>query len=154
MLKRFLLLALLLISLGVGASFADDSQKTVSVKGKIFRSDTKEPIANALVLLLNEKKSDKHDNSVEARTDEQGNYLFEKVVPGKYTVSIRAWYTRQEDAPCKLLMAKTAEKNSTVAVVRDKNQFVQQVFIGGFAVKSGKELVKDFDFACKSMFGG
>jgi len=71
MLKRFLLLALLLISLGVGASFADDSQKTVSVKGKIFRSDTKEPIANALILLLDEKKSDKHDNSVEARTDEQ-----------------------------------------------------------------------------------
>jgi hypothetical protein len=50
-------------------------------------------------------------------------------------------------------MAKTAEKDSTVVVARDKNQFVQQVFIKGFSVKSGKELVKDFDFACKSMFG-
>jgi len=154
MLNRLLLSGLVLISLvGVGASFADDAQKTVSVKGKIFRSDTKEPIANALIVLLDEKKSDKHENSVEAHTDEQGNYVFEKVVPGKYTVSIRAWYTRQEDAPCKLLMAKTAEKDSTVVVARDKNQFVQQVFIKGFSVKSGKELVKDFDFGCKSMFG-
>ena len=154
MLNRLLLSGLVLISLvGVGASFADDAQKTVSVKGKIFRSDTKEPIANALIVLLDEKKSDKHENSVEAHTDEQGNYVFEKVVPGKYTVSIRAWYTRQEDAPCKLLMAKTAEKDSPVVVARDKNQFVQQVFIKGFSVKSGKELVKDFDFACKSMFG-
>src|SRR5678815_3403546 len=100
MLNRLLLSGLVLISLvGVGASFADDAQKTVSVKGKIFRSDTKEPIANALIVLLDEKKSDKHENSVEAHTDEQGNYVFEKVVPGKYTVSIRAWYTRQEDAP-------------------------------------------------------
>jgi len=153
--NRFSLIALLLLIgfFSVTVSFADDSPKTVTVKGKIFRSDTKEPIANALIVLLDEKKSDKRDNSAEAHTDEQGNYVFEKVVPGKYTASIRAWYTRQEDAPCKLLMAKTAEKDSTVVVARDKNQFVQQVFIKGFVVKGGKEFVKDFDFACKSMFG-
>ena len=94
MLNRLLLSGLVLISLvGVGASFADDAQKTVSFKGKIFRSDTKEPIANALIVLLDEKKSDKHENSVEAHTDEQGNYVFEKVVPGKYCLNPGVVYT-------------------------------------------------------------
>jgi hypothetical protein len=73
---------------------------------------------------------------------------------GKYTVSIRAWYKNQADAPCQLLMAKTSDKNSTVVVMSEKNRFVQQVFIKGFSVKAGKEIVKDFDFACKSMFAG
>ena len=103
--------------------------------------------------MLDEKKSEKADNSVETKSDTEGNYVFEKVVPGKYTVSIRAWYAAQEDAPCQLLMAKTSDKNSTVMVARDKDEFVQQVFIKGFAIKGGKDLVKDFDFACKSMFG-
>ena len=103
--------------------------------------------------MLDEKKSEKADNSVETKSDTEGNYVFEKVVPGKYTVSIRAWYATQEDAPCQLLMAKTSDKKSTVMVASDKDEFVQQVFIKGFAIKGGKDLVKDFDFACKSMFG-
>jgi hypothetical protein len=133
-------------------SLADEKSKTASLKGRVFRSDTKEPIANALIILLDDKKSEKQDNSVEAKTDAQGNYIFENVPSGKYTVSIRAWYKTQEDAPCQLLMAKTADKDSTVMVARDKDKFVQQVFIKGFSVKAGKEIVKDFDFACKSIF--
>jgi hypothetical protein len=41
-----------------------------------------------------------------------------------------------------------------VTVLRDKGQFVEQIFIKDFAVKSGKENLKDFDIACKSIFGG
>jgi hypothetical protein len=81
------------------SSLAVDQSKTVTLKGKVFRSDTKEPIANASIVLLDEKKSEKQDNSVEAKTDEQGNFIFEKLANGKYTVSIRAWYKTQEDAP-------------------------------------------------------
>ena len=132
---------------------ADEKTKTTVIKGKVFRSDTKEPIADALIVLLDDKKSERQDNSVEARTDDHGNYIFENVAAGKYTVSIRAWYPIQEEAPCQLLMGKTADKNSMVMVARDKDKFVQQVFIKGFSVKAGKEIVKDFDFACKSMFG-
>jgi ABC-type microcin C transport system permease subunit YejE len=135
------------------SSIASDQSKTVTLKGKVFRSDTKEPIANASIVLLDEKKSEKKDNSVEAKTDEQGNFIFEKLANGKYTVSIRAWYKTQEDAPCQLLMAKTVDKDSMVMVARDKDQFVQQVFIKGFSVKAGNDVVRDFDFACKSMFG-
>lgn len=151
--KRALCLLFLAALLSTGVSLGADEAKTVTMKGKVFRSDTKEPIPNATLLLMDEKKSSKQDNSVETKTDEQGNYVFEKVVPGKYTVSIRAWYPTQEDAPCKLLMAKTVDKGSMVMVARDKNEFVQQVFIKEFSIKGGKEIVKDFDFACKSMFG-
>jgi hypothetical protein len=118
----------------------------------VFRSDTSEPIPNASIVLLDEKKSDKQNNSVGAKTDDQGNYTIANVPAGRYTVSIRAWYKTQEEAPCQLLMAKTADKDSTVIVARDNERFVQQVFIKGFSIKAGKEIVKDFDFACKSMF--
>lgn len=145
---------LLIMVLLFGHHPATDQPKTVLLKGKVIRSDTKQPIANASIILLDEKKSEKVDNSVETKSDAEGNYVFEKVVPGKYTVSIRAWYATQEEAPCQLLMAKTSEKDSSVMVAREKDKFVQQVFIKGFAIKGGKDLVKDFDFACKSMFGG
>jgi Carboxypeptidase regulatory-like domain len=105
-------------------SLAGDQPKTTSMKGKVFRSDTKQPIANGVIILLDQKKSDKQDNSIDTKTDDQGNYSFPNVSAGTYTISIRAWYTTQEDAPCQLLIAKTADKNSTVAVMRDKDKFV------------------------------
>ena len=147
-------LLLSLTTLIFSSSLATDQTNTVALKGKIIRFDTKQPIADATIVLLDEKKSDKQDNSVETKTDAEGNYVFEKLVPGKYTVSIRAWYDKQEDAPCQLLTAKTSDKDSTVMVAKDKDQYVQQVFIKGFTIKAGKETVRDFDFACKSMFGG
>lgn len=143
------LVSIFLFCVSLGAV---DKPKTASLKGKVFRSDNNERIPNALIILLDEKESDKHANSLEARTDDQGNYNFASVPAGKYTVSIRAWYKTSEEAPCQLLMAKTADKNSSVLVARDKDGFMQQVFIKGFAIKAGKELVKDFDFACTSFF--
>lgn len=79
-----------------------DNDKTISFKGKVFRSDTKQPIAHAVILLMDEKKSDKQDNSVETKTDDNGIFVFDKVMAGRYTISIRAWYEHQEDAPCQL----------------------------------------------------
>lgn len=135
------------------AEQAVDLSKTATLKGKVFRSDTKAPISSALIVFLNENKSNKHDDSVETRTDDQGNYTLERVPAGPYTVSIRAWYKTQEEAPCELLLGKTSDKNSTVMVMSENDRFVQQVFIKGFAVKAGKAISRDFDFACKSMFG-
>jgi hypothetical protein len=51
-----------------------------------------------------------------------------------------------------LLMAKTVDKKSSVVVARDGDRFVQQVLIEGFPIKKGKDYVKDFDFACTSLF--
>jgi hypothetical protein len=105
-------------------------------------------------LLLDEKKSGAKDNSVEAKTDTQGNYLFEHVMAGRYTVSIRTWHKTQEDVPCQLLLGKTKDKDSSVVIIKDKDkeQYVEQVFIKGFSVKVGKENVKNIDIACLSLF--
>ena len=110
----FLILPVSLFFMTGVSSLALDDSKTTSLKGRVFRSDTKEPIPNALIVLLDEKRSDKQDNSVQATTDDRGDYSIPKVAAGKYTVSIRAWYKTQEEAPCQLLMAKTADKDSTV----------------------------------------
>ncbi|HEU4434390.1 MAG TPA: carboxypeptidase-like regulatory domain-containing protein [Pyrinomonadaceae bacterium] len=150
-LRTSITIAMLLLVLNA-SSLAGNQPKTSTMKGKVFRSDTNQPIANAHIILLDEKKSDKKDHSIDTKTDEQGNYSFPNVAAGAYTVSIRAWYPTQEDAPCQLLAAKTADKNSAVVVAADKDKFVQQVFIKGFSVKAGKEIVKDFDFMCKSLF--
>ena len=150
-LRTSIIIVTVLVVLSV-SSFAGDQPKTSNMKGKVFRSDTNEPIANAHIILLDEKKSDKKDNSIDTKTDEQGNYSFPNVAAGTYTVSIRAWYPKQEDAPCQLLAGKTADKNSAVFVGADKDKFVQQVFIKGFSIKAGKEIVKDFDFMCKGLF--
>jgi len=132
----------------------DAKDKTAPLKGKVYREDKDHPVADAVIVLLDEKKSDKKDNSVEAKTDAQGDFVFEKVAEGKYTVSIRTWHHSQEDVPCQLLIAKTKDKDSSLIVMRDKDKFVEQVFIKGFSVKAGKGVVKDFDIACKGLFGG
>jgi hypothetical protein len=152
-LRKLITLAALVLATSA-LSQATDQPKTTSLKGKVFLSNTKQPVDNASIIFLDEKRSDKQDRSVETKTDEQGNYSIPEIAAGSYTVSIRAWYPTQEEAPCQLLMAKTAEKNSTVTVARDKGRFVQQLFIKGFSIKAGKEMTKDFDFTCKSMFGG
>lgn len=151
--RKLIALGALILLMSVWSQ-ATDKPKTSSLKGKVFHSDTKQPVANASIILLDEKKSDKQDRSVETKTDDQGNYSFPEIAAGKYTVSIRAWYPTQEDAPCQFLMGKTSDKNSAVTVARDKDRFVQQVFIEGFSIKAGKEMTRDFDITCKSMFGG
>jgi hypothetical protein len=150
----FVIAALFSIVQISGDAQNNSKDKTAAFKGRVYREDKDHPVADAVIVLLDEKKSDKKDNSVEAKTDAQGYFLFEKVVEGKYTVSIRTWHKTQEDVPCQLLMAKTKDKDSSLVVLKDEDKFVEQVFIKGFSVKSSKENVKDFDIACKSMFGG
>jgi hypothetical protein len=153
---RFLIMlsltALILSAVAQKLRADDNKDKATSFQGKVFRSDTKQPVANAVVLLLDEKKSDKQDNSVEVKTDDKGNFAFDKVAAGRYTISIRAWYEHQEDVPCQLLAGKTQDKDSAVVVMKDGNRFVEQIFIKGVTIKAGKPLNKDFDLVCKSAF--
>lgn len=130
---------------------ANDSGKAAVVKGTIYRGDKSHPVGGAVVILLDEKKT-KSGNSVDTKADENGNYKFAAVAEGHYTVSIRTWYDRQEDVPCQLLMAKTKDKDSSLLVIHDQGKYVEQVFIKGFSVKGGKDIARDFDIQCKSMF--
>src|ERR1051325_2951943 len=150
----FVTLIMLVVAQISGDAQNQPKEKITSLKGTIYRDDKSHPVADAVILLLDENKSGGKDKSVEAKTDAEGKFAFESVEGGKYTVSIRTWHKSQEDVPCQLLVAKTKDKNSAVTVLRDKGQFVEQIFIKDFAVKSGKENLKDFDIACKSIFGG
>jgi len=124
-------------------------------KGKIFRSDTNKPIENAHVILLDDKKSDKQDNSQETKTDADGNFSFDRVVAGKYTISIRVTYDKEEDVPCHLLLGKLkGEKDSQLLVINESGKQIYQVFIKGFSLKADKNVTKDFDLVCVSAFGG
>ncbi|MEO6392535.1 MAG: carboxypeptidase-like regulatory domain-containing protein [Pyrinomonadaceae bacterium] len=157
--KQILISAVAVIALFVAAQTPGDahiraSGKTSSFKGKIFLGDKTHSIADAEIMLMDDKKSDKQNNTVETKTDAEGNFSFASVAEGKYTVSIRSWYNTQEEAPCQFLVAKTKDKESSVIVMKDKDKFVQQIFINNFTVKGGKEIVRDFDIVCHSMFGG
>ena len=132
---------------------AETRDKVAVVKGVVYRSDREHPVAGAVIVLLDEKAGRGQGNSVEARTDEQGRYVFERVVEGRYTVSIRSWYDRAEDVPCQLLAAKTNDKDSSVVVMDDKGRYVEQIFIKGFSIKAQKDVSRDFDIECKGLFG-
>ena len=71
------IIGLLLLTFSV-STLAGDQPKTASMKGKVFRSDTNQPIANAEIVLLDEKKSEEQNYSIDTKTDDQGHYSFPK----------------------------------------------------------------------------
>jgi hypothetical protein len=143
---------LFLVLFCIQTGFSQD--KVTSFSGKVLRSDTKAAVADVKIVLLDEKKSDKQDNSVETKTDEKGNFLIENVKPGKYTIIIEATFDREEDVPCQLLMGKIDEPNSSLIVETKNGKKIEHIFIKGFSIKAGKEIKKEYDLVCKSMFGG
>jgi Carboxypeptidase regulatory-like domain len=137
------------------AASAQGKEKKTSFTGTVTRSDRNQPVSGVRIVLLDDKKSEGKSNSVETTTDNDGNFSFENVTPGKYTLSIAATFDRQEDVPCTLLLGKIAEPNSSVLVVTDKEgKHTEQIFVKGFTIKKDKETKRSFDLVCKSMFGG
>src|SRR5829696_7359083 len=118
MMKKPLTIAFATVILLCTASISGNSQ-TTTFKGKVYRGDKDHPVADAVILMLDQKKTAKKDTGVEAKTDADGNFVFESLAGGKYMVSIRTWHKTQKLVPCQLLLAKTNDKNSTVAVLQD-----------------------------------
>lgn len=132
-----------------------DKEKVGSFKGRLFRSDTNQPIQNARVILLDDKKSDTWNNSQETKTDAEGHFSFDRVVAGQYTVAIRVAYEKEEDVPCSLLMGKLkGEKESQLLVISEGGKKIYQIFIKGFSMKANKSMTKEYDLVCVSAFGG
>lgn len=153
--KNFKLLTLFIFAFLIFSTSvsAQKKEKIAVFKGKVMRSDTKQSVAKVKISLLDEKKSEKQNNSVETETDDEGNFVFDGLKAGKYTISIRAVFEKEEDVPCQLLMGKINEPNSQLLVLTEGKQKVEQIFIKGFSVKAGKEIIKEFDLVCKSLFG-
>ncbi len=119
--------------------------KTTSLHGKIYRSDTNQILPGVKISL-----SSYQGKSLETKTDEQGNYSLEQVKAGKYRVSISVRYKNISDVPCNIGTGSTNDKNSYVNMKDEGLGYVDVwVSIDPFVIQSGKVLTKDFDVKCK-----
>jgi Carboxypeptidase regulatory-like domain len=152
--------------------------KVASFKGRVFRSDTKQSFPNAQVVLTDEKKSEKRDNSQETHTDAGGNFSFDRVVAGKYTLTIRAEFEKEDDVPCRMNLSKLSNNTdpSTAAIAqilsqnvtmdvevkngKDKmlisvkpedKKFIEQIQIKGLTLKASESAAREFDLVCPGL---
>lgn len=119
--------------------------KATTLSGKIYRSDTNQPIPGANIHIRSYQ-----GNRLETKTDEKGNYSFEQVKAGKYRITISVRYNTITDVPCKLGTGATADKDSYVNMKDEGLGYIDVwVYIDPFRVNLGKPITKDFDVACK-----
>ncbi len=123
---------------------AEPFVKLTPIRGKVFRSDSGEPISNRYILLTSETDKARH---FDTRTDEKGEYLFGGIPAGNYTVSIYAWFPKRSEVPCQNpLEQKTVDGGDITVEWQWKSQaFMEIVKLKGFSIEFDRENVKDFD---------
>ncbi len=141
-------------AMGVTHAVAQKKKKVSTLSGVIYRGDREHPVAGASIVLTAVKVGRHEDEKlrVEAHSDAAGAYRFEDLVAADYRVTIRTTYDSAEEVPCKLHPARTADDHSLVTVLEEDGKFVEQVFLSYFRIKAGKQIAKDFDLACQSVF--
>ncbi len=122
-----------------------NEEETTSFKVKLFRSDTNKPIASANVLLT------KDHQSYETFPDPEGSFIFDKVIPGEYTLAINITYDNEKDVPCQMLHGKLKdEKDSSSFVIPRENKRIYIVFIKNVVLKPKQNITKTYDLVCVS----
>jgi len=129
-------------------------KKTATLSGVVFRGDKQRSVADAQIVLTTVRVTRDEDQAirVEARSDAAGAFRLQDLVGGNYRVTIRTFYDSRDQVPCQLLAARTQDEHSVVAVLQEDGKYIEQVFISHFPIKAGKEMVKDFDLQCRSVF--
>jgi hypothetical protein len=146
----FCRLVLLMVLIGLSSTvMRGKDSSTVTFNGRVVRSDMIQPVADALVSLIDEEKKSAEDKPVEMRTNKNGEFTFE-VAPGKYTIQVKIWYKRPEQIPCHdQLAGVTLDKGSSVIVMPDRDGTLQRVILSGFKIKAGKPVSREIDIVCK-----
>jgi hypothetical protein len=127
------------------------ADKTASCKGRVVRSDVQKPVADALVSIVLEGKSNEDIKPPEMRTNANGEFSFENLPPGKYTIQVKIWFDRPEQLPCyDTLAATTRDKDSSVIVMPEGNRTLQRVLLSGIKLKAGQPLTREIDIVCKT----
>jgi hypothetical protein len=123
---------------------AEPFVKLTPIKGKVFRSDSGEPISNSYILLTSEADEARH---FDTRTDEKGEYLFGGIPAGNYTVSIYAWFPKRSEVPCQnAIEQKTVDGCDITVEWQWKSQaFMEIVQLKDFSIEFDRENVKNFD---------
>jgi hypothetical protein len=113
---------------------AEPFVRLTPIKGKVFRSDSGEPISNSYILLTSETDKARH---FDTRTDEKGEYLFGGIPGGNYTVSIYAWFPKRSEVPWQNpLEQKTADGGDiTVEWQRKSQAFMEIVTLKRFSIE-------------------
>jgi hypothetical protein len=125
------------------------SEKYAVFSGRIFRSDTNDGIPNVRLALIDDQKSKKQNKSVSSKTDENGNFRFDFVIPGKYTLGIIAFFDKEDDVPCKFIKGISEEPNSKIVVYTENNKWVETFFIKKIEFRAGMQVTKDYNLVCK-----
>src|SRR2546421_5647052 len=123
---------------------AEPFLKLTPIKGKVFRSDSGEPISNSYILLTSETDKARH---FDTRTHEKGEYLFGGIPAGNYTVSIYAWFPKRSEVPCQNPLEQKTVDGGDIAVEwkRKSQAFMEIVKLKDFSIEFDRENVKDFD---------
>jgi len=126
---------------------AGDFEKS-NLKGRVFRSDSGESIANSYIILESERDQEK---KFDTRTDDAGNFIFGHIPPGSYTISIYAWFGKRKEVPCQNPLKQMTVDGGEIEVEWQwKSQsFMEIVKLKGVSIESDQEYVKDFDVAGK-----
>ena len=124
-------------------------QQEVSIKGKVFRSDTNQLLSNVEVDLLDEEQINRSPKNMATVTNVSGEYSFENVKPGKYTIVVSMKYEKEKDLPCGKEVDRFINDRIGVTSWRDKELFLQHGVTPKFSVSAGNQIIKNFDFSCK-----
>jgi hypothetical protein len=149
-LKTLTLVSLLAVS-NLGSDNPEDGSKACTITCKVIRSDSNSVISNSYILLTQEQNSLNEARHFDGRTDKNGEYIFKAIPPGKYTVSVYAWFPAKSDVPCQNpLRRRTADGGSITVEWQPKSQaFMEIVTIRGFSADAGAPRGKDFDLYCR-----
>lgn len=125
------------------------NQQGTIIKGRVFRSDTKQPIIGAEIILLDQEKINRSAKNMETKTDENGNFSFSAVKPGSYTVGFSLKYKKKDDLPCSSQKDRFINDGIGVTSWVDKEDFVEIATSPEFTVSIGRQTIKNFDLSCK-----
>jgi hypothetical protein len=123
------------------------------VTGRIYRSDTDDPVLNVTVKLVDPAVDAKDPAYVlaETRVNAQGQYTF-KVKPGEYGLTILEEETEEYALPCEPGSSITFDASGNLLYqtlsYTENGKFYLLEIIKNITVTAGQMTVKDFDMHC------
>lgn len=122
-----------------------------SIRGRVFRSDTQQPIASAELSLLDpDKAQDDPDRTLaKTSTDGQGNYRFSSVRPGAFSITLAASFATVADLPCSQGIYITPDGHLAAVGRRADGTYVVIVVTDSMSLSPNSDKVINFDLSCK-----
>jgi hypothetical protein len=135
-----------------------NTPKGAVVRGRVFRSDTGQPVKGILVALLDRDlvvhTTDNKGKGKDTQTDADGNFVIEGLQPGHYAFFIKIFY-KPDELPCGKPAIRTLERNILkkkivkTSMLKHEGGYEEYTVSEIFKVKGNEVITRDFDMACK-----